>query len=694
MKDKLGKQILKNSILYCIYVFLLEMIVRLNTSSHFFDAAVIRIMLSSIIIGLVCGLITSLFNYKAKKIVITVISAMMMIYTWVEINLFTYMGFFMGVGNAEQGTKITDYIKDFIGASTFRSYLVVIPFIILMLFVWWLFKVFRMKKLEKTVYFIFKRENKLTRTLAILYSLLALTILVCTYYSTLRLSFLQNKHQAIKNTTLFLTSDNSNLSVSQFGVFAYGFSDVVVNLFNIDVSLDDIDDSGVINSTNNSSNNSQVDNKRVIDDTYWQEVINNSTDKTFNKLNNYFINRKITPKNEYTGIFEGKNLIVILMESTNEIFINEKEYPTLYKLYNEGFSFRNNYSPRNNCSTGNNEMTSMTSLFTINNTCTANTYKNNVYPQAIFNIFNNKGYMTSSYHDYAEYYYARRTIHPNMGSMVYRNVNELKIPWSSVYEEWPSDVDLVKNASPYFINQDKFMVYLTSVTPHQPYTVSSENGNKHLSEFDDYNYSTPVKRYMSKLKELDAALKELLDTLEANGKLDDTVIALFADHYPYGLTTKQINTVLPYDVTVNNEVDRTPMVIYNSAVKGEKIEKYTSILDLLPTLLNMFNMDYDPRFYLGTDIFSSDGGRTVFADGSWQDEIGYYSATSGVFKNSGEATYTSEELLSINTEIQTRQKMSAIAIKTDYFNKLFKEINKIKEKYDNIDASESEGVND
>ena len=52
----------------------------------------------------------------------------------------------------------------------------------------------------------------------------------------------------------------------------------------------------------------------------------------YNKLNNYFINRNITPKNEYTGIFEGKNLIVILMESTNEIFINEKEYPTLYKL--------------------------------------------------------------------------------------------------------------------------------------------------------------------------------------------------------------------------------------------------------------------------------------------------------------------------------------------------------------------------
>ena len=428
-----------------------------------------------------------------------------------------------------------------------------------------------------------------------------------------------------------------------------------------------------------------ADYTRTIDDTAWKALIENEVNKTYNKLNNYFINRNITPKNEYTGIFEGKNLIVILMESTNEIFINEKEYPTLYKLYTEGFSFRNNYSPRNNCSTGNNEMTSMTSLFTINNTCTANTYKKNVYPEAIFNIFNNKGYTTSSYHDYAEYYYARRTFHPNMGSMAYRNVTELKIPWSSVYEEWPSDTELVEKATPYFINEEHFMAYLTTVTPHQPYTVSSEMGDKHLEEFSGYDYSINTKRYMSKLKELDAALKLLLEKLEAAGKLDDTVIAIFADHYPYGLTTKQINQVLPYDVTVNNEVDRTPMVIYNSATPGKAITKYTSIIDLLPTLLNMFNMDYDPRLYLGTDIFSNNHGRTVFADGSWQDDKGYFSATKGNFiSKDSENTYTSEELLAINSEINTRQKMSALAIKNDYFNYLFKE----RSKYVNITSKE------
>src|SRR5574344_2670090 len=140
------------------------------------------------------------------------------------------------------------------------------------------------------------------------------------------------------------------------------------------------------------------------------------------------------------------------MESTNDIAINEEEYPNIYKLYSEGIHFNNNYSPRNNCSTGNNEMTVMTSLFTINNTCTANTYKKKTYFESIFNLFNNAGYQTSSYHDYAEYYYDRKTIHPNMGSMHYYNVVDLGIRWTSEYKEWPSDVDLLTTATPYFIN--------------------------------------------------------------------------------------------------------------------------------------------------------------------------------------------------------------------------------------------------
>lgn len=677
MTEKLGKRILKSSLPLTIYVLLLEILVKINTTNDF-DWSYLRITLSSIIIGLFLGYICSLFRKTAKNIIETIIAFGLLIYTWVEINLFNYMGFFMGVGNAEQGTKITDYISDFIKASTFISYLVIVPFIIYLLYIWWIRTAIRRKKLSKTVLFVFKKEKIVGKSLTTIVTFILIAVFCFAYYLSLTTKKMQNKTQSIDNDILFLTSDNSNLNVSQFGLMPYCISDLIVTGFDIEVDADvDIDFSN-----NNNTPVVETDYTRKIDDSAWKVISDEETNSTYKKLNEYFMNREITPKNDYTGIFEGKNLIVMLLESTNLMAINEEEYPTIYKMYTEGISFRNNYSPRNNCSTGNNEMTVMTSLFTINNTCTANRYKTNVYPEAIFSVFNNAGYKTTSYHDYTEAYYYRRTIHPNMGSGKYYGVKDLGIKYSAIYEEWPSDVDLIKNAYPLMQNDEgNFMAFLVGVTTHQPYTVDSENGNKHLDEFSDTKYAKPVKRWLSKMKEVDAALAELLKTLEENGQLENTVIALFADHYPYGLTTSQINTVLDYDVKVNKEVDRTPMLIYNAGTEAKVVEKYTSIIDLLPTLLNMFNLDYDSRLYLGHDIFSDYEARTVFADGSWQNEKGYYSATNGKFKAvDKENTYTDEELIKINNEINTRQKMSALAIKNDYFNYRNKKITKHNEK--------------
>ena len=280
----------------------------------------------------------------------------------------------------------------------------------------------------------------------------------------------------------------------------------------------------------------------------------------------------------------------------------------------------------------------MTSLFTINNTCTANTYASNKYFEAAYNIFNNAGYYTSSYHDYTQQYYRRNKIHTNLGSQKYYGVTDLDIPYSEKYEEWPSDVELFKQSQKYYMDKDKFFSYFATVTPHQTYHVSSEMGDKYTYLWDDTDYSMRLKRYLSKLKTLDEALAELLHELEESGKLEDTVIALFGDHFPYGLQDKDINQYLEsngadYTVnrnsTKNKDVDRTPMIIYNAGMEPVVVEEYTSVIDLLPTLLNMFNMDYDPRLYLGHDIFSDDyTSRVVFADGSWQDELGFYYAPS------------------------------------------------------------------
>lgn len=669
VKEMIFNRVVRNILTLFIFLFTTEILVRALTNVEN-TYAIVRIGISSLIISLIWNLFTCYFKKTIRKILNIIFSFIVSFYTFVEVGLYNYIGVYMGIANGEQGLKTVDYISDFIKSINISYYIIFIPFILYLFYILFIDKkLLKFEAIKKSKYIGIKKIIPAT----------SIFFLICSfsyiYYVTLVIPFMQNSLQTINNKSLFKLPENPNLSVSQFGVLVYGLTDLNSQIFNIKA------DEYIYSENKNNEEVKITDYSRTFDDTSWLQLIDNETNSTMNNLNKYFINRSITEKNDYTGIFKDKNLIVILMESVDEIALLEQYFPTISKIYNEGISFRNNYSPRNSCSTGNNEMTVMTSLFSINNSCTANRYKNNKYFEAIFNEFNKMGYKTTSYHSYTDQYYARHTIHPNMGSSKFYGVNDLHMEYNGeVYEEWPSDLYFFETAMPYFVNEDKFMVFMSTVTTHQTYNVPSEMGDKYLDLFKDTNYSTTVKRYLSKMTELDKALEYMLKELENKGKLEDTVIALFADHYPYGLTRSQINTVLDYDVNVRQEVDRTPMVIYNAGRKAEQITKYTTLIDLLPTLLNMFDADYDPRLYLGTDIMSSNVGRAVFSDGSWQDAVGFYKATTAKFTPTNEDgnTYSNEELVSINQEISLRQKMSALAIQNNYFNYLEKGLNKYK----------------
>ena len=197
-------------------------------------------------------------------------------------------------------------------------------------------------------------------------------------------------------------------------------------------------------------------------------------------------------------------------------------------------------------------------------------------------------------------------------------------------------------AQKYYMNEDKFMAYFATVTPHQSYIDSQICSERYYKKYRDLGYSSNLSRYLSKMQVMDEAFQELLKQLEETDKLKDTVIAVFGDHFPYGLTDSQINEFLEknnagYTInrnsTTNKNVDKTPMFIYNSEMEPLVVEDYTTIIDLLPTLLNMFDLEYDPRLYLGTDIFSNThSSRAVFADGSWTNERGYYHAPNSSMK--------------------------------------------------------------
>jgi phosphoglycerol transferase MdoB-like AlkP superfamily enzyme len=681
-----------NAFVLSLCMFSTEMYVRFLMKSSFIDFATLRIAISSLIVGLVVSWIGHYLPRVGQRILNSIFVIFIGIEYLVEFSLYNFIGFFMGISNASQGTKAAGYIRDLLTNNKPSFY-----FILVIMILFLIYYIFIDRKLFKDNHKHQNIKNDIIRNILFIILIIGLSGF---YYYTIRSDKFQNKLQTTSNYSLWLFPENSNLSVNNYGIFMYVFSDIKSVVTGIDsdyvMALEASEES---EEKVDKEDAVVTDNTRVIDDTAWESLNDETTDTTYKTLNSYYMNRDITDKNDMTGIFEGKNLIVILMESVDEIAIlNEKDFPTLYKMYHQGISFTNNFTPRNNCSTGNNEFTVLTSLFTINNTCTANAYatKYNFYESA-YGIFDDAGYQTSGYHDYSDYFYYRSSIHPNLGAYAFYGAQKLGIAIDTstndedMHNEWPSDVDLFKTAKSHYMDDDKFMAYFATVTTHQTYYDSSTWGDAYTDEWANTDYPEALKRYLSKMKVLDNALAELQSELQAEGKLDDTVIALFGDHFPYGLTDDQINVYLSengagYTVdrnsTTNKNVDRTPMIIYNSTLKEPiKVTSYTTVIDLLPTLLNMFNMNYDPRLYLGTDVFSNSYvSRAVFSDASWQNEYGFYYAPTSkmTYVDGSTKTYTDAELVAINKEINTRQSMSGSSIKSGYFEYLMDGLDKYK----------------
>lgn len=648
------------------------------------------------------SVLVSFLGRIGSNIVTALIAFIASFYATLQAGFYNYLGVFISIGTSSQLGAVTDYIHDYFDSFKPSFYLLFIPVVFLLLF--YIFLERKIRVLEKNDEISFtekfntidmkkdeedrrqKNKKNILKNARINYVII-LILLAGLFYYSLSADFMQNELQLRTTKELFYYPDLPNLAVGQFGIETFGLIDVETTLFPRKTEEDEFlpyvkPEAQEITSYT-----------RIIDDTAWEAWAEETKNSDYKKLNNYFLSRPITDKNEYTGMFKDKNLIVIMLESVNTIALDENYYPNITRLAKEGWNFENAFSPRNACSTGNNEMSGMVSLYSINRTCTANLYKNNVYPEAIFNLFNTAGYTTNSFHNYTQQYYDRKTMHPNMGSGKFYNTIDLGIPYSTVYEEWPSDVALVEKAFEHIDTEEQFMTWFTTVSSHQPYTVDSELGRANLDLFKDTNYPISLKRYMSKLKVLDDAIGTLIATLEKKGILDDTVIVMYADHYPYGLTNSTLNKYFEYDVNVNYEVDRTPFIIYNSSLTAATYTQYTSYMNILPTLANLFDLDYDPRLYAGYDLFSEDyPDRVVFADGSWQDAIAFYNATTGKITYFGDETYDSEYIIAVNKEISTLIKMSNTAITSDYFNALFKGIEKHTVVVEDIAPEESTGA--
>ncbi|MEG2658506.1 MAG: sulfatase-like hydrolase/transferase [Clostridiales bacterium] len=361
----------------------------------------------------------------------------------------------------------------------------------------------------------------------------------------------------------------------------------------------------------------------------FDSLIAGETDEIIKDMHQYFSTAQATAQNQYTGKYAGKNLIWICAEGFSAWALDAKKTPTLYKMANQGYVFKNFYNPIWGVSTSDGEYTTCTGLIPKPGVWSLYKSGENYMPFCLGNQLQPRGYTTRAYHDHTYSYYHREVSHPNMGYN-YKGVgNGLELR-----ETWPeSDVEMMEKTIPEYINDELFHTYYMSVSGHLEYTfVDNAMAAKHKDEVEDLPYSPNVKAYLACQMELDKAMELLLKELNKAGKLDDTLIVLAGDHYPYGLTNEEISEINGETVEENFGLYHTALIMWESSMAEPVIvKKPCSPIDILPTLSNLLGVPYDSRLMMGKDIFSDSPGLVVFADHSWLTDKGRYNALTNEF---------------------------------------------------------------
>lgn len=657
-------------LIYNLISFLcLELSFKLLAFNNIFELSTFYIIICNIVISLFITILESLFSKIVNKIISIIIT---FIFTFIIVSQFIYFKYYdaiFSIYSLFHGAQVLGFIDSILSViwqNIFAVILLLLPFIIFILLV---------NKLD------FERKNYK-------FHLIIISIAVILHIVLILLLNISDKNKTYSSYSLYYNAHVPKLTVRDFGVITEMRLDLKRTIFGFEekLSIEENNEEIVI----------EEETKYHILDIDFDKLIEEEKDSTIKSMHEYFKSIMPEEENQYTGMFKGKNLIVFVAEAFSPMAINEELTPTLYKLYNEGFQFTNFYTPVFYVSTSDGEYTSLQSLLPKDGTWSMSASSKNYLPFVYGNIFKSYGYNTRAYHDGTYTYYGRDKSHPNMGYTYKGCYGGLNIHCGI----WPqSDVEMIEASVPEYINDDYFMTYYMTVSGHLGYTyLGNSMATKNQKYVINMPYSEPIQAYLATQIELDRAVELLIKELEEKGKLDDTVIAISADHYPYGLKNNDILSYADYINDIKFDIHKNSFLLWNNKMeKSIKVTKYASSLDILPTILNLFGLDYDSRLLMGSDILSDSDGLVIFNDRSFITAYGKYNAVKDEFtpfKDNIPEDYVSN----MNKIVYNKFLMSKLILEKNYYNRIidssyYKNVIKFEKRVNNeLDTDENKEI--
>ena len=396
-----------------------------------------------------------------------------------------------------------------------------------------------------------------------------------------------------------------------------------------------------------------------------------------NFLEEVFSKENTKSSNEYTGIFKDKNVIFLQLEGIDSWLLTEKDTPNLYALMNNSFNFTNHFSYYNGGgSTFNSEFAVNTGYITpLSYNQNAYTFNKNLFNYSMANMFKDAGYLVNAFHMNSKEFYSRGINYSNWG---FDNYYGLKDMVNYRDNSYMLDTELVNNETFYdlmFHSDKRFVDYIITYSAHMPFNQSKgvcklilDREKEASLDSEELEVLTPQMELTEEdcarlqANETDKMVGLLIQALRDNNLYDNTVLVVFTDHYLY--TLNDMTILDRYKETDNNLINHTPFFIWSSNTKKKEIKEVTSQLNILPTVLNLFGIDYNSNYYIGTDALSNNyKGIVLFSDASWYDGNVYVDG--GMVTNNQHIS--SEDLERKNSYIDYIIKKNDLVLKYDYF---------------------------
>ena len=317
------------------------------------------------------------------------------------------------------------------------------------------------------------------------------------------------------------------------------------------------------------------------------------TNEDKKEIENWFNdNKEDLPDNSYKGMFKGKNVIALQIESLENCVINQKVYgqeitPNLNRLLSNSLYF-NNIREQNNSGTSSDcDLMVNTSVLPIREGTTVYSYPWSQY-NTLQDILKGKGYTTISTHAEPPGNWNWTEMHKSYGADQILDVGRFN--QDEIIGLGLSDQSYLKQVAQKLKDEKQpYYAFMTTLTSHGPFEIPEDKKYLNLpKELDD----NMLGKYFQAVRYTDEAIGKFIAELDNEGLLDNTVVMIYGDHCGVHKFYEQDieNAPLDGDWWKDNQ-RKIPYIIYSKSLNPEVISKAGGQTDFKPTILYLLGAD-------------------------------------------------------------------------------------------------------